>query len=135
MTDEVNKRSVRLNEAENLVSKAKILRPYFSSSQRAESSIVTFRMQELNQILRRYGRGVAEGEWRDYALDFLPDRAVFSIFRRSSETPLYQIVKDPALENRQGAYRVSSNGRVLRRGHDLPRVLCVLDTRVKLVIK
>lgn len=118
-------------------SDAKVLRPSFSSNKQiASSSVVTFKMQELNEILRCYGRGVAEGDWRDYALDFMPDRAIFSIFRRSSETPLYKIEKDPSLANKQGAYLITaSDGRVLRRGHDLSRVLSILDRRVKLVRK
>lgn len=134
MADETKSGSFR-DDSARLEAKAQILRPSFSSSQRAAPLVVTFKMQELNEILRCYGRGVAEGEWRDYALDFMSDRAVFSIFRRSSETPLYQIVKDPALTNRQGAYLALSNGRILRRGHDLSRVLSVLDRRVKLVTK
>lgn len=134
MPDQPKFRSVRDDSAKS-EAKAKVLRPSFSSNQRPAPSVVTFRMQELNEILRCYGRGVAEGEWRDYALDFLSDRAIFSIFRRSSETPLYQIVREPALANRQGEYLVSSNGRVLRRGHDLSRVLSVLDRRLKLVLK
>src|SRR6185369_15845953 len=56
---------------------------------------VTFNRLELNRILNLYGRMVADGEWRDYAIDFLKDRAVFSVFRRSSEVPLYRIEKDP----------------------------------------
>ena len=56
---------------------------------------VAFDRRELDQILRLYGRMVAANEWRDYAIDQLSDRAVFSVFRRTSETPLFQIVKDP----------------------------------------
>ena len=83
---------------------------------------VTFNRLELNRILNLYGRMVAEGEWRDYAIDFLKDRAVFSIFRRASEVPLYRIEKDPKLARKQGAYSVvSAGGQILRRGHDLTR--------------
>ncbi len=79
---------------------------------------VTFNRRELNRILDLYGRMVAAGEWRDYAIDFLKDRAVFSVFRRSSEVPLYRIEKNPKLEQRQGAYSViSATGHILRRGH------------------
>jgi len=127
--------SVWENNVAEVEANGQILRPSFSSSQRSASSVVTFHMNELNEILRCYGKGVAEGEWRDYALDFMSDQAIFSIFRRTSDTPLYQIVKDPSLVNRQGAYLISSNGRILRRGHDLSRVLSVLDRRVKLVLK
>ncbi len=89
---------------------------------------VTFNRRELNRILDLYGRMVAAGEWRDYAIDFLKDRAVFSVFRRSSEVPLYRIEKDPRLAQRQGAYSViSATGLILRRGHELDRVLRVID--------
>src|SRR6188474_1330329 len=89
---------------------------------------VTFNRLELNRILNLYGRMVADGEWRDYAIDFLKDRAVFSIFRRSSEMPLYRIEKDPRLARKQGAYSVvSASGHILRRGHELERVLLVID--------
>jgi hypothetical protein len=89
---------------------------------------VTFNRRELNRILDLYGRMVAAGEWRDYAIDFLKDRAVFSVFRRSSEVPLYRIEKNPKLEQRQGAYSViSATGHILRRGHELDRVLRVID--------
>jgi hypothetical protein len=85
---------------------------------------VTFSRRELNRILDLYGRKVAAGEWRDYALDFLKDRAVFSVYRRSSEVALYRIEKDPSLARKQGAYSViSATGHILRRGHELDRVL------------
>jgi hypothetical protein len=81
-----------------------------------------------------YGRKVAAGEWRDYAIDLLRDRAVFSVFRRTSEIPLYRIEKDPALARRQGAYKVvAATGQILKRGHDLTRVLRVLDPSLSLV--
>ena len=85
---------------------------------------VTFNRRELDRILGLYGRKVAAGEWRDYAIDFLKDRAVFSVFRRASEIPIYRIEKNPKLERRQGAYSViSATGHILRRGHELDRVL------------
>src|SRR5918998_3971719 len=74
----------------------------------APGSQVTFDRRELDRILNLYGRMVAAGEWRDYAIDFLRDRAVFSVFRRASEMPLYRIEKDPRLARRQGAYSVIS---------------------------
>ena len=95
---------------------------------------VTFNRRELNRILDLYGRKVAAGEWRDYAIDFLKDRAVFSVFRRASEVPLYRIEKDPKLAQRQGAYSViSASGHILRRGHELDRVLRAIDTSLSLV--
>jgi hypothetical protein len=89
---------------------------------------VTFSRFELNRILDLYGRKVAAGEWRDYTIDFLKDRAVFSVFRRTSEVPLYRIEKNPKLERRQGAYSViSATGLIVRRGHELDRVLRSID--------
>ena len=95
---------------------------------------VTFNRDELRQILNLYGRMVAEGEWRDYAIDFARDKAVFAVYRRTSEMPLYRIVKDPALARRQGAYAVvAASGLVLKRGHELARVLAALDKPLRLV--
>lgn len=97
-------------------------------------SVVSFDRYELNRILNLYGRMVADGEWRDYAIDFLKDRAVFSIFRRASEVPIYRIEKDPRLARKQGAYSViSATGQILRRGHELDRVLLVIDRKLALV--
>jgi hypothetical protein len=94
----------------------------------APDNRVTFSRRELNRILRLYGRKVAAGEWRDYAVDFLKDRAVFSVFRRSAEVPIYRIEKKPRLERRQGAYSViSATGLIVRRGPELDRVLRALD--------
>jgi hypothetical protein len=95
---------------------------------------VTFDRRELNRIFGLYGRMVAAGEWRDYAIDFLKDRAVFSVFRRSSEMPIYRIEKNPKLAQKQGAYSVvSATGLIVRRGHELDRVLRVLDKGPTLV--
>jgi hypothetical protein len=95
---------------------------------------VTFSRRELNRILGLYGRMVAAGEWRDYAIDFLKDRAVFSVFRRASEVPLYRIEKDPRLARKQGTYSViSATGLIVRRGHELDRVLRVLDKSLSVV--
>jgi hypothetical protein len=89
---------------------------------------VTFSRRELNRILDLYGRKVAAGEWRDYAIDFLKDRAVFSVFRRTSEVPLYRIEKNPKLGRRQGAFSViSATGLIVRRGHELDRVLRAIE--------
>jgi hypothetical protein len=101
----------------------------------APANRVTFDRRELNRILGLYGRMVAAGEWRDYAIDFLKDRAVFSVFRRASEVPIYRIEKSPKLARRQGAYSViSATGLIVRRGHELERVLRVLDKPVSLAV-
>jgi Protein of unknown function (DUF2794) len=98
------------------------------------SAQVTFSHHELKRILDLYGRKVAAGEWRDYAIDFLKDRAVFSVFRRASEVPLYRIEKHPKLARRQGAYSViSATGLIVRRGPELDRVLRAID-RSQLVL-
>jgi hypothetical protein len=92
---------------------------------------VTFDRKELSTILNVYGRKVADGEWRDYAIDFLRERALFSIYKRSSERPLYVIEKNPKLRNKQGQYMVlSQEGRVLKRGHELATVLRILELAV-----
>jgi hypothetical protein len=95
---------------------------------------ITFDRRELSQILNVYGRKVASGEWRDYAIDMMREKAVFSVFRRSSETPLYRIEKAPKLARRQEAYSVvAATGLILKRGHDLARVLRALDKGLRLV--
>jgi Protein of unknown function (DUF2794) len=95
---------------------------------------VSFNRHELSEILNVYGRMVAAGEWRDYAIDALREKAVFSVFRRTSEAPLYRIEKNPKLARRQGAYSVvTTTGLILKRGHDLSRVLSAIDRRLKLV--
>ncbi len=94
----------------------------------------SFNRNELNEIFSLYGTKVAEGEWRDYSIDFLRDRAVFSVFRSSSERPLYRIEKNPKLTKRQGAYSVvATTGLILKRGHDLSKVLRVLDRQLRVV--
>lgn len=99
-----------------------------------ERPVVAFDRRELMTILNVYGRKVAEGEWRDYALDFGRDKAVFSIFRRTGEAPLYRIEKDPRRAQRQGAYCVIAlGGFVMKHGHDLARVLKVLEKPRKVV--
>ena len=89
---------------------------------------VFFERRELERLLRLYGRMVAAGEWRDYAMDGLADAAVFSVFRRTSEAPLYRIEKRPALARKQGAWAViGEGGMILRRGHELEQVLRFFD--------
>ena len=110
----------------NLVALAAVRQP--------RTDITCFSRRELNEILQLYGRKVADGEWRDYAIDQLSEEAVFSVFRRASEVPLYRIVKQPRLARRQGAYSVvAATGLILKRGHDLANVLRVLDRRLSLV--
>ena len=89
---------------------------------------VFFDRRELDRILRLYGRMVAAGEWRDYGMDSLQEAAVFSVFRRASEAPLYRIEKRPALARKQGAWAiVGQGGHILRRGQDLEQVLRFFD--------
>ena len=105
-----------------------------SSATPAAAARVTFDRRELGRIFGLYGRKVAEGEWRDYAIDFLSDRAVFSVFQRSCEVPLYRIEKNPKLDRRQGAYSViSASGFILRRGPELDPVLRAIDRTLSLV--
>jgi len=101
---------------------------------RPPAPVVSFNRQELNEILQVYGRKVADGEWRDYAIDHLRDAAIFSIFRRTSEVPLYRIVKQPRLARRQGAYSlIAATGLILKRGNQLANVMRVIDRRLKLI--
>lgn len=104
------------------------------SASHVREALTTFNRQELSAILALYGRKVAAGEWRDYALDLGADKAVFSVFRRSSEFPLYRIEKCPKLAKKQGAYSVvAPAGLILKRGHELPRVLAVLEKGVRAI--
>ena len=96
--------------------------------------LVRFDRRELSIILRVYGRYVASGEWRDYAIDFGRERAVFAILRRTGEAPVYRVEKDPKRAEKQGAYAViAQDGRILKRGHDLDRVVKVLEKPAKVV--
>lgn len=89
---------------------------------------VNFDRHELAAILALYGRMVAMGEWRDYGISSLREMAVFSVFRRTAENPLYRIEKRPKLRARQGMYAVvAQDGQILRRGHDLVAVLRVFE--------
>lgn len=107
---------------------------YGSTIPKDASGVASFNRQELNEILTVYGRMVAAGEWRDYALDIGREKAVFSVFRRASEFPIYRIEKNPKLARKQGAYSVvAATGLILKRGHDLRRVLQVLDKGFSLV--
>jgi hypothetical protein len=90
----------------------------------------TFNRYELMTILNLYGRKVAAGDWRDYAIDLSRDKAVFSVYRKASEYALYRIEKDLRLARKQGTYSViAAGGLIMKRGHDLDRVLSVLENR------
>lgn len=92
---------------------------------------VAFHRTELAVILSLYGRMVAAGEWRDYGISLLRDVAVFSVFRRAAEHPLYRIEKRPKLATKQGQYAViGMDGRILKRGHELKTVLRVLEKKL-----
>lgn len=92
---------------------------------------VAFHRVELGIIMGLYGRMVAAGEWRDYGISSLKDAAIFSVFRRTAEHPLYRIEKRPKLRNKQGQYCViSMDGQILKRGHDLKTVLRVLERKL-----
>jgi len=97
---------------------------------RERGETVMFDRRELRSILDVYGRKVAEGEWRDYAIGMGRDRATFAVFRRSTEVPLYRIEKRPKLRQRQGLYSViAATGYIMKRGPDLTQVLRVLEQR------
>ena len=82
-------------------------------------------------ILGLYGRMVAAGEWRDYGISHLRDVAIFSVFKRTAEHPIYRIEKRPKLAQRQGQYSViGMDGQILKRGHDLKTVLRVLERKL-----
>jgi hypothetical protein len=105
--------------------------PPTSSTGQHEATQVAFQRGELNIILSLYGRMVAAGEWRDYGISNLREAAVFSVFRRTAESPLYRIEKRPRLRARQGQYAViGMDGRVLKRGSDLRTVLRVLERKL-----
>ncbi len=98
---------------------------------RNADQIVSFDRRELNTILSKYGQLVAAGEWRDYALNMTMEAAVFSVFRRTGETPAYRIEKRPKNANRQGQYAIiGSDGRIEKRGHDLRLALRIFDRKL-----
>ncbi|QEE34315.1 DUF2794 domain-containing protein [Octadecabacter sp. SW4] len=92
---------------------------------------IAFHRTELGPILGLYGRMVAAGEWRDYGISCLRDVAVFSVFRRTAENPIYRIEKRPRLRLKQGQYAVvGMDGQILKRGNDLKQVLRVLERKL-----
>jgi len=97
----------------------------------ADTGQAWFTRRELDRLLGLYGRMVAAGEWRDYSLSDLPDRAIFSVFRRSRESALYRIEKVPKLAKRQGAFHIiAATGLILYRGHELDQVLRGLERKL-----
>lgn len=107
------------------------LQPPIPFSPQTAPEQVNFERSELNAILRLYGQMVAAGEWRDYGISNLREAAIFSVFRRTAENPLYRIEKRPKLRAKQGIYAVvGMDGQVLRRGHDLTQVLRVLQAKL-----
>ena len=100
-----------------------------------KGSQVGFDREELQRILDLYGRMVAAGEWRDYAMDFTRDAATFSAYRRAAEHPQARIEKRPALRAKQGLWTLyGEGGQVLKRGHELPGVLFPLERRLLKVV-
>ena len=110
-----------------------VVTPFQPSASRALQ--VGFEREELQRILDLYGRMVAAGQWRDYAMDFSPDAAVFSAFRRTAERPETRIEKRPALRAKQGMWTLlGEGGQVLKRGHELAGVLFPLERRLLKVV-
>ncbi|OWV90877.1 hypothetical protein ATY81_05990 [Rhizobium sp. R72] len=133
MTDQQDLRHGESRLADSSSSVVVDLKEY---KQSRDPAPVTFHRRELDAILWIYGRMVGEGDWRDYAIDHLKDRAVFSIFKRSGELPLFRIEKNPKLAAKQGAYSViNTHGVILKRGHELQQVLKVFNKVLKLVEK
>ena len=133
MTDTPDLRHGESRSVDNSSSTVVDLKEY---RQNKDPMPVTFHRRELDQILWIYGRMVGEGEWKDYAIDHTRDKAVFSVFKRSGEMPLFRIEKNPKLAAKQGAYSViNTNGTILKRGHELNQVLKVFDKALKLVDK
>ena len=103
---------------------------------KVEDSKVTFDRAELGQILRLYGRMVSMGEWRDYGISMLKEAAIFSIYRHTSEHPIYRVVKKPYFARKQGMYSVIEfNGKILKQGNDLSIVLKIFENKIIRIIK
>jgi hypothetical protein len=133
MTDQPD---LRRGESRTADSNSSIVVDLTEYKQNKDPLPVTFQRRELDAVLWIYGRMVGEGEWRDYAIDHLKDRAVFSVFKRSGEMPLFRIEKNPKLAAKQGAYSViNTHGVILKRGHDLQQVLKIFNKSLKLVEK
>jgi len=121
------------NGDENPITKRQGHSASYRNPKRPPPAIICFNRKELTQILQVYGMRVAKGEWRDYAINTYKDRAVFSIFRKSSEVPLYRIEKNTRFAKKQGAFRIiTPTGLILKRGHDLDAVLRAIKPKPKL---
>lgn len=100
------------------------------AAQETRAQQIMWTRQELSQIMRAYGRAVTDGLWRDYGISTTQDRAIFAVFRKSQEAPLYRLEKIPALRQKQGQYQlIAFSGQILKRGHDLVAVLKGLESR------
>ncbi len=120
-------------EPEQMAAPADNVVQLHAATQNKIPDIVSFNRRELDQILRIYGNKVADGEWRDYAIDMLRDRAVFSVFKRAAEVPLYRIEKHPRLARKQGAWCITNaGGQILKRGHELAAVLRIFEAKPRL---
>jgi hypothetical protein len=98
-----------------------------------EAKVVTFTRPELDALLRIYSFMVGAGEWRDYGIGHLSDRAVFQVFKRSGEAPMFRVEKVPALAQKQGAFAViASDGQIVKRGRDIKTVIAVFERMLKL---
>jgi hypothetical protein len=129
-----NRREARVSDSEPIIFRPRAANnpppAQQGSGQRRDPSTTVFDRRELSDILALYGRKVAAGEWRDYAMDFGRETAVFSVYRRASEWPIYRIEKNPRNARKQGAFSViSATGHILKRGHELKRVLEVLEKK------
>jgi hypothetical protein len=101
--------------------------------QRHRRKTVVFERSELNQLLNLYSKRVAAGEWRDYAIDFRPGMAMFSIFRHTAEQPLFAIAKMAPGSQRQGDYLVVNGPRKLAQGRSIGEVLAALERQLRLI--
>ena len=105
-----------------------------STGNPSKPSQISFDRRELDAILRIYGFQVAAGAWRDYSIDHLKDRALFCVYRKAHEAPLFTIEKMPARARRQGAYAViDARGTTVKRGHEIAQVLKVFEKSLRLV--
>ena len=108
--------------------------PFPVKKKKNAQPVVSFERRELDALLQLYSRHVGIGEWRDYAIDMLKERAVFSVFKRASEVPVYTIEKTPKLARKQGEWSVvNANGLILKRGRELHTVLRLFEKKPKLV--